>query len=290
MMAYAAYVADLEQVGEKAIGGGFGVLNRALPALFCLRDLLETEPAEPLIGDVWLEDVQVMTARSVEGSRQGFYLAAKGGHNGESHNHNDVGNFIVFYNGGPVLIDAGAQTYTAQTFSSRRYELWNNQSAFHNLPTINGIMQSPGPQFEARQVEHTANPAEAGLSLELVAAYPGDTRVKSWKRRILLNRGKNVTVSEAFELEAFESPSILNLLTPLEPLSREPGLVVLRDPSSERAFDIRFRGDEFEVAVEPIEISDDRMANSWGNRLFRIQLISTSKRLSGNWQVVITAR
>jgi hypothetical protein len=66
--------------------------------------------------DVWLPDLQVMAAREREGDTRGFYLAAKGGHNAESHNHNDIGNFIVYYDGLPLLIDVGSGKYTARTF------------------------------------------------------------------------------------------------------------------------------------------------------------------------------
>jgi len=230
-----------------------------------------------------------MTARSSEGSRKGFYLAAKAGHNAESHNHNDVGNFIVFYDGAPVLIDAGAQTYTAQTFSSRRYELWNNQSAYHNLPTINGVMQSPGREFEAREVEYSAAAGQAELSMDLAAAYPDQAGVKSWKRTIVLNRGDDVTVSDSFQLSEYRAPSSLSLLTPMEPTRRGNGIVMLESPESANSFQIAVAGADFEVTVDPIEISDNRMMQSWGSRLYRVRLISSSDDLSGAWTLVITA-
>ncbi len=91
--------------------------------------------------------------RSSEGSAEGLYLAAQGGHNAESHNHNDVGNFIVYADGEPAIIDVGVETYTAKTFSAQRYEIWTMQSAYHNLPTVNGVMQGAGRQFEARDVD-----------------------------------------------------------------------------------------------------------------------------------------
>ncbi|NJL73714.1 MAG: hypothetical protein HC892_00435 [Saprospiraceae bacterium] len=47
-----------------------------------------------LTKDVWLPNLQVMAARSQANDTKGYYLAAKGGHNNESHNHNDVGQFI----------------------------------------------------------------------------------------------------------------------------------------------------------------------------------------------------
>ncbi|QGQ98142.1 heparinase [Paenibacillus psychroresistens] len=94
----------------------------------CLQDLfIECESTEfkaPYIREAWMEHSQVMTARESEGSEQGLYLAAKGGTNNEPHNHNDVGNFIVYADGLPVFIDLGTEEYTAKTFSAERYEIW----------------------------------------------------------------------------------------------------------------------------------------------------------------------
>ena len=101
--------------------------------------------------------IQVMAARVEEGSAQGLYLAAQGGHNAESHNHNDVGNFLIYADGQPAIIDVGVETYSAKTFSSKRYEIWTMQSAYHNLPTIDGVMQSAGRQFAASAVEYHAD-------------------------------------------------------------------------------------------------------------------------------------
>jgi len=53
-----------------------------------------------------------MGARENEGSSKGFYFSAMGGHNDESHNHNDVGTSILIYNGNPVLVDVGSGAYT----------------------------------------------------------------------------------------------------------------------------------------------------------------------------------
>ncbi|HLA39080.1 MAG TPA: heparinase II/III family protein, partial [Candidatus Glassbacteria bacterium] len=94
-----------------------GSLGRRLPALADVGELTTAIGTPPYVRDAWLDGIQVMAARSREGSAEGFYLAAKGGHNAESHNHNDVGNFIVYYDGLPVIVDAGVGVYTRQTFS-----------------------------------------------------------------------------------------------------------------------------------------------------------------------------
>jgi hypothetical protein len=137
---------------------GSSSLGRILPALLVTRDVATAPAAEPLLADVWLPDLQFMAARSATGSSNGLYLSAFGGHNAQSHNHNDVGNFIVYADGKPVLVDVGVEVYNAKTFSARRYEIWTMQSAYHNLPTINGVMQKDGAAFRARDVRYVVLP------------------------------------------------------------------------------------------------------------------------------------
>ena len=96
-------------------------IGRLLPTLFSLEDLNKTEAREPLPRDVWMDEIEVMTARDKAGSSDGLFVAVKGGHNEESHNHNDIGNFVVYINGDPVIIDAGVETYTANTFGPEGY-------------------------------------------------------------------------------------------------------------------------------------------------------------------------
>ncbi|HKP15653.1 MAG TPA: heparinase II/III family protein, partial [Gemmatimonadaceae bacterium] len=156
---------------------GANTLGRILPALLSTGELSKATPAEPLLADVWLPDLQLMAARSAPGTADGLYLSAFGGHNAQSHNHNDVGNFVVYADGKPVLVDVGVETYTAKTFSAKRYEIWTMQSAFHNLPTINGVQQKDGAAFRARDVRHAANATRASLSMDLAAAYPADAAV-----------------------------------------------------------------------------------------------------------------
>ena len=114
--------------------------------------------------------------------KTGLALAVKGGHNGESHNHNDVGSFVLFRNGEPVFLDAGVETYCKDTFSSKRYTLWTMRSLYHNLPSLNGYEQKPGRQYRAEILS-----AENGvMEMELKNAYPAECGVQSYIRRVYL--------------------------------------------------------------------------------------------------------
>lgn len=73
-------------------------------------------------------------------SKYGF--AGRGGSNGESHNHNDVGSFIFSIDNNQVLIDMGGRPYTRQYFEDEyRYTYLETSSRGHNTPIINGEYQ-----------------------------------------------------------------------------------------------------------------------------------------------------
>jgi hypothetical protein len=71
-------------------------------------------------------------------------MAAKAGHNAESHNQNDVGSFIVALDGRPLIIDVGVGVYTRQTFGPGRYEIWTMRSSWHNVSEVDQVLQAAG--------------------------------------------------------------------------------------------------------------------------------------------------
>jgi hypothetical protein len=119
-----------------------------------------------------------------------FYIAAKGGHNKESHNHNDVGTFMAFDENSPVLVDAGIGTYTKQTFSPERYKIPAMQSAYHNLPLINGVMQKEGKEYAADGFSLE----DKTVTVSFANAYPDAAGVKKAIRKIsIVKDGVNCT-------------------------------------------------------------------------------------------------
>jgi len=275
MMAFGARLAHDQQLGKGKLPGQWGVLGRVLPGLFVLDELLKRKGSEPGIRDIWLPGIQVMTARSFAGSAHGLYLAAQGGHNGESHNHNDVGNFIVYKDGEPVIVDVGVETYTAKTFSPDRYAIWTMQSGYHNLPTINGVPQKDGESFAACDVTYQRTEAKASLSMNIAGAYPPEARVRSWQRVLTLERGKAVTVKDSYELDAVTGGVALTMMTCCEPITSTPGTVVLpirQHGASDKSAELIFDSALFNVDTEEIEIHDQQLQASWGKKLWRIVL------------------
>lgn len=275
--------AGLRDADDRSIG-------RYLPEILNHAQMHQAEANPPLVLDAWLDGIQVMTARDAAGTTKGFFLAAKGGHNAESHNHNDVGNFIVYRDGRPILIDAGVETYSRKTFSSQRYEIWTMQSAYHNLPTIDGVMQSPGRQFAARAVRYEADDKHAQLQLDIAGAYPKQANVKSWLRTVRLNRGRDIEVTESYTLEKPATDITLTLLTPCKTTVLKDGQLLLESaPGTEPGSRVRvvFDGGRLQPVLETRTIEDGRLRAVWPTQLTRILLKAEKPAQQDTWTVRI---
>jgi hypothetical protein len=265
-----------------------GSLGRQLPHLFTGAEMAAAPAAETLVRDVWLPGVQVMAARVREGSAQGLYLAAQGGHNAESHNHNDVGNFLVYAAGKPAFIDVGVETYSAKTFSSKRYEIWTMQSAYHNCPTVGGVMQAAGRDFAARDVQYRSDDAGAEFSLDLAGAYPKEAGLKSWRRTLRFDRAAN-SIEIIDRYAAAKAPALvtLTLMTPWPMKQPAPGTLAL---PVEGGPEVRVAFDPAALAAsqEEISIADGRLRAAWGPRLYRILLTAREPRPERQFVIRIT--
>jgi hypothetical protein len=271
--------AALSEDRENSRGGSLG---RQLPAMFNLATIRKAPAKQPLLRDVWMNGIQVMAARKKEGSPEGLYLAAQGGHNNESHNHNDVGNFIVFANGEPAIIDIGVETYTAKTFSAQRYDIWTMQSAYHNLPTIDGMMQAAGREYEATDVSYKPGENQVEYRLNIAKAWHRDCSIESWKRRFVFDRAKNqIEVAEDYSLKKAPGKITLTLMTPCK-VKIASGEAALADRVK-----VLFDGKALTATVEEIKLEDSRLLKTWGDRLYRILLTADKPPAKGAFSVRI---
>lgn len=240
--------------------GTIGAQMGDVPHLTRALDLIFHAPAEtpeqvPAAGDTWMPDLQVRLVRRGE-----WILACKGGHNGESHNHNDVGTFILCRNGEPAVVDAGNMVYTARTFSKERYTLWNVQSEWHNLPMIGGLGQRDGTEYAARNAACTPD----GMEMNLEAAYDRAAGVKSLRRSFALGP-EGLRLTDEGMLEAPREVTWVFLLRD-RPEWQEgqiaAGGLILRCPE----------GLTFSAEEKPV--TDARMARNWPGSLWRVELKS----------------
>jgi hypothetical protein len=263
-------------------------LLRALPALFDFAALSEGEAVAPLIRDVWMPGIEVMAAREHEGSDRGFFVAAKGGHNAESHNHNDVGQCIVFYNAEPVLVDVGVEVYTAKTFGPNRYDIWTMQSGYHNLPVVGGFDQAAGEGYAARAVAYRADDTAASLTLDIAGAYPADAGIRSWRRTVRLERGavSEVQIIEDFALDTAKRIE-LHYMSVAKPDLEQAGRIRLAAGADFVALD--YNPVALSASTKRIDLTDPRLAATWGEALYRTTLTSRADQTAGLWTLRITA-
>jgi hypothetical protein len=260
------------------VTGPNGSLGRVLAAITD-DEWAALPPARfPAPAHCWLPATGVLTAREREGDTAGLYLAAKAGHNDESHNHNDVGSFVIACDGRPLLIDPGAGVYTRQTFGPDRYQIWTMQSAWHNTPAPAGHAQAAGRAHRATNVSASLSAAAAELALDLADAYPAAAGVRSWRRTLRLDRAAPlIAIHDSWELSQFSQRTACYLITPEEP--RVAGAAILL-PSG-LVIDIDATADDASagrVSVERRDLDDPQLRAIWGDHLYRITVALPGRR------------
>ncbi len=284
MQKFGAYLADLSNWGSGAMGGKIG---DQIKNLGLIDEITHAESEEALVADFWFPDTEVAGARDKEGSYLGFFFGAKGGFNAESHNHNDIGSCLMYYDGKPCLIDLGREEYVAKTFSSRRYEIWTMQSGYHNLPVINGVDQMQGEQYKAKNTTFKANAKTAVFSTDIAGAYTDQAKIKSWVRSYTLNRGKSFTISDKFELSEVTGKTSSNLITSCKVSQLKPG--VLRFDGDGFSMNMTYHAGVVTPEIEFIEITDRSLKRYWPNGVTRVKLVFSKPSLKGSQSVTFTA-
>jgi hypothetical protein len=122
-------------------------------------------------------------------------FAAKGGHNDEPHNHNDVGTFIYYKKGKMAFADLGSGEYIKDYFNENRYTIFCNQSLSHNVPLVAGQGQKPGREFRAKDCSITPG---GEMALDMAGAY-GLAGLASLKRRFVFDTaGGSLALEDRF--------------------------------------------------------------------------------------------
>jgi hypothetical protein len=261
------------------------------------------QPAEPpLAGFTYLPSVQIMVARQKAGTTAGLALAAKGGHNGEHHNHRDVGSVVVAVDGVPLLVDAGQPTYTAKTFGPDRYDIRAMQSAWHSVPAPFGLEQGTGREFAATALQEPT-PEEPTLALGLGTAY-GLGHPEQWIRTSLLNRELGaVVIDDRWNLpephRGTNDVDITYLVAGTLSVGKDATATVL--PSGiptggiptvggSRGVHLRWKPATAVVLVDEWPLDDPLLSEVWGPKLTRLRFrMPAESRVSGAFTLTVEA-
>ncbi|MGN6565891.1 MAG: hypothetical protein ACTHMU_24810 [Thermomicrobiales bacterium] len=162
-------------------------LTWGLRSLFWLPDPAAGTTIVPSRRD-FFGGMHWLIARYDPADPDALVLAAKGGHNQEMHNQNDVGAVIVHLGRESVIADPGRGRYTQAYFGPKRYEHFVNSSLGHATPVPNGQAQLPGKEHCAELLAHDMTDAGDSMTLELRAAYPAAADLASLRRTVTLDR------------------------------------------------------------------------------------------------------
>lgn len=225
--------------------------------------------------DIYYKSVGLFVARD-----DTLCLAVKAGDNADSHNHNDTGSFTVYKNGLPLIIDVGVESYTQKTFSPQRYDIWTMQSAYHNLPTINGLMQQAGAAYGSKNVSCHMSDSMCEITMDISGAYPAESNLEFYQRTATLYKGEKILIKDQFAFQPANSvfsdekdiSVILSLMTYEKPIPQpvSQGLLLkigdlgtLTMPQGKL------------LNIEEIPITDPRLQTAWEHNLYRV-LVSAS--------------
>lgn len=229
----------------------------------------------------YLKDLVVAGTREFSDTQKGLYVALKGGHNAESHNHNDLGNIVVFADGNPIFVDAGSGIYTKRTFSSERYTIWSTASDYHNCAIFNGIPQREGRNYRSSTEKYDETTGK--LTLDLTAAYPVESDIERYTRSAVLENGV-VTIEDDVTLKNAGTVAFTFLVTQAPESVTENGFTLSgRTVSFDPSLEYRLE----ELTCDWQEVSN--IPSNWDTDVMR-RIVLSSKEKTKSKKYIITVR
>jgi hypothetical protein len=284
MKQFASYLYHRDKSTNYIVSGSD--IFRTLENMGSHQSVVATAPSTSQESHTWYPKTELLYIRD----KSGFFFSAKGGTNQQSHNHNDVGSFVLFYKNKPVFIDVGVGTYTRQTFSGERYSIWTMQSNYHNVPVINGAAQRSlglnrhpeDEKYRARNVQF--NPRRLGFTADISGSYSPEAKVQKWERSYNLNRGRLV-IEDDFVLTEASVPNQVNFIVQAEPDMSRPGRVRMNVDGE--TIVLVYDGSRFDAVVEDIPLADTRLSNVWGSKIYRLSFNARNLLVKDKYRFVI---
>ena len=153
-------------------------------------------------------------------NRDKYSFVAKGGHNAENHNHNDIGTFALFADGKRIFPDVRSHKYDAIYFGPQRYseEVFAAGSMGHSVPIVDGKYQMPGKDYRGVITDSSDDAFEVNIS----GAY--DTEIISLKVRYELSED---TIKVKYTIDEPKTHTLkLRFIAGYEPKNIENGFDV----------------------------------------------------------------
>ena len=246
--AAAVYAANGEQ-GE-GLHHTIRTLRRLIYQSKALHKMADRTPKYPLHGAVeYLPDLQFAALRV-----GALALHAKGGHNREHHNHNDVGSFTLYDGSTPLLVDVGIDTYTGLHFNreTRYVAIPWVRSPYHNLPIVNGQEQKYGSEFRADAFAVR----EGEITVSFGGAYLPEAGLGALTRKLLLTEN-GLSLTDTFSFADGTNHAVTEVLMSVLPVRVEADTVIL-----DQRYGLRAEGGR--IRTEFIPFADSKLEHDWG--------------------------
>ncbi len=142
-------------------------------------------------------------------AKNGTGFACKGGHNGESHNHNDIGHLIYEADGVLFLTDLGAGEYDRDYFSENRYRAICNHSFGHSVPILDGQGQREGEAYHCTAFSAAAKECPGKRKTgRIIAAAEACPKKEEPGQTLAEGTGKCPGLEEASQISATEAGTV----------------------------------------------------------------------------------
>ena len=172
-----------------------------------------------------------------------------------------MGSISLSWQDRPVLIEVEDGTYAQTTPSGKQFEIFPEQSQWHNLPTFNGVMQTSGGEA-CVIAEKQESEAEFRLSMELNKVWPASAHVSSVVRTLVLNETGLFVEDVCAGTYSFAFSSLM--------LAERP---ILHDTFAELGeLTIYWNGVTAPVEVDELSVLDEAHLRQWGDTIYRLRL------------------
>ena len=233
----------------------------------------------------WYPHTELLFCRDNIDPDKGLFFIIKAGHNGENHNHNDVGHFIIYSNGRPAIIDVGVETYCKDTFNAKRYTLPYMRSSSHNIAVINGTEQINGKQYKANSVKHESNENVSTIEMNIEGCFPKESHLVSYKRTAeYQHKNSVVIITDSIEFDQTENTLEINFFTQEKPTLNNNQFTLLSSP--ELKLKISEANMKFEITE--MAMTDGALLRSWRSPLWKIsgKLKVANKKITIQYEFV----
>ena len=149
-----------------------------------------------------------------------YDFAAKAGTNGESHNHNDIGGFLINAYGESIITDPGRGEYTAEYFGEGRYDYFAPSAHAHSVPIIGGKVQRGGGEYFGR-ITHAS---DEELVIDFNHAYD-DKNISELTRRFEFG-GDTIKMTDTICFAEKPESITEHFVAAIEPVQCNGGLII----------------------------------------------------------------